>query len=69
MWSREPSTVRSVRQGIVKIIDNSRKLGISPNLPPLGPWPLQDTVAFTIVLAQLRYAQNQGNNQTTHFTV
>ena len=66
MWSREPSTVRSIRAGVAKVIKTSTNLGFVPSLPPLGPWPVKDTVGFYIALVQLDYSQSKGKNQESH---
>ena len=66
MWSREPSTVRSIRTGIVKVVEHCTRLGFEPDLPTIGPWPVKDIVAFHVALAQLSYAQSKGRNQVDH---
>ena len=66
MWSQEPSTVASIRLGVANIVENSTKLGFTPVLSPLRPWPVSDTVGFNIALVQLSYAQNRCKNESTH---
>ena len=66
MWSREPSTVRSIRLGISKVVEHCSILGFEPDLPAIGPWPVKDTVGFSVALAQLSYAQGTGRNKSEH---
>lgn len=37
-----------------------------PILPPLGPWPLTDTVGFTLAIGELQFSLNNGKNVLGH---
>ena len=58
LWAREPGTVAATRTGMLREIELSESLLLSPPYPALGPFPLQDTqgygVAIQMVLASLR---------------
>ena len=66
IWSRAPGTIASVRDNVKMIIKMWRELGISIDLPSLGPWPIHDRVGFRVALAQVRYSQRPGSNLNTH---
>ena len=66
MWSREASTVRSIRYNLNKFIKACLELGMTPNIPEPGSWPVADGVGFQIALAQLQLSLSPGNNQPTH---
>jgi len=66
MWARSEATVRSIRLGTIRILASWKELGISPELPALGPWPVGDHVGFRLAIAQLKASQRQGRNEGTH---
>ena len=66
MWSREPSTVRSIKLNTIKIIKGALKLGMEPQLPEPGPWPIKDEVGFQLLITMLDASLTPGNNQPTH---
>jgi len=66
MWARSESTVRSIRLGTVRILASWKELGLSADLPSLGPWPVGDHVGFRLAMAQLKASQRQGRNEGTH---
>ena len=66
IWSRSRSTIGSVRRSISQLINVWKELGVTPELPPLGPWPVADSVGFRLALAQLKYSQNSGVNRKSH---
>ena len=66
MWSREPGTVRSIRVNLLKMIKYCEELGVDPDLPQIGPWPVGDKVEFHVALAQLRFSQEKGINEISH---
>ena len=66
IWSRAPGTIASARDNIKMMIRMWRELGITIDLPSLGPWPPSDRVGFRIALAQVRYSQRPGANESTH---
>jgi len=43
-----------------------KELNVTPDLPSLGPWPLDDPVGFRLALAQLKQSQKQGLNRLSH---
>ena len=43
-----------------------RELGVTIDLPTLGPWPSDDKVGFRVAMAQVRYSQRPGVNENTH---
>jgi len=66
MWARSPSTVNSVRTSIIAMLRSWRELGVQPDLPSLGPWPVSDRVGFRLALAELKLSQRPGKNRGTH---
>jgi len=66
MWARSPSTVTSIRNSLVSLIKSWEEIGITPDFPELGPWPLSDKVGFRLAIGQLRHSQRPGRNANTH---
>ena len=66
IWSRAPGTIASTRDNIKMMIRMWRELGVSIDLPSLGPWPVEDKVGFRVAMAQVRYSQRPGKNEATH---
>ena len=66
IWSRAPGTIASSRDNIKMMIKMWRELGVSVDLPSLGPWPEEDRVGFRVALAQVRYSERPGLNEKTH---
>ena len=66
IWSRAPGTIGSTRDNIKMMIKMWRELGVSIDLPTLGPWPSEDKVGFRVAMAQVRYSQRAGVNESTH---
>jgi len=66
IWSRAPSTISSVKSGIMQLLQMWKELHVTPELPALGPWPLDDPVGFRLALAQLKQSQKQGFNRLSH---
>ncbi len=66
MWSRETSTVRSTTHAVQKTVSLLGELGISPDYPALGPFPLTDQLGYGVAIAMLlkslepgRYSDHQ----------
>jgi hypothetical protein len=66
IWSRAPGTIASIRDNIKMMMKMWRELGVSIDLPLIGPWPAQDKVGFRVALAEVRYSQRPGVNEKTH---
>ena len=66
IWSRGRSTISSIRRSINQLLESWKELGVSPHLPPLGPWPVTDEVGFRLALGQVKLSQKAGINRTTH---
>lgn len=66
IWSRAPGTIASIRDNIKMMIKMWRELGVSIDLPSIGPWPAHDKVGFRVALAEVRYSQRPGANEKTH---
>ena len=66
IWSRAPGTIASTRDNIKMMIKMWRELGVTIDLPTIGPWPPQDKVGFRVALAEVRYSQRPGANEKTH---
>lgn len=57
-WSREPSTVAQNKQNFAKMVEVLDRVGLEPQAPPLGPFPLDKdilgvSVAIAVVLRSL----------------
>ena len=67
MWSKEPGTVATNGVQMRKARKLQAELGLeSPNYPPLGPWPLDDTVGMTTCVTMLRASVKPGAYNESH---
>ena len=66
MWARSSSTIASTRSSLKALIKCWKEIGVSIDLPAIGPWPLSDKVGFKLAMGQLRLSQKPGRNTTTH---
>jgi hypothetical protein len=53
LWGREPHTVSATLRGVRHMIRLWGKLGIKPNFPALGPYPVSDSLGMGVALAML----------------
>ena len=66
MWARSPSTISSTKNGLITLIKRWKEVGVTPDFPELGPWPLNDKVGFRLAIGQLKHSQRSGKNVVTH---
>lgn len=57
-WSREASTVRDHRRQAARVERTADKLGLGSMTPPMGPFPLEDSVGMRAALAVLDRSQD-----------
>ena len=50
MWANSQYTVSNNKGNAVKGLRMCDDLGINPTFEPLGPWPVEDKVGFTVSL-------------------
>lgn len=53
LWGREPSTVNSTVQAVSKTVSLLGALGIEPEYPALGPFPVGDQLGYGVAVAML----------------
>ena len=66
IWSRAPGTIANAKNSIRHLIRSWQELGMTIELPALGPWVVGDKVGFNVAIGMLKYAQKPGNNRATH---
>ena len=66
IWSRAPGTIASIKNGVMNLIRSWKELHMTIDLPPVGPWKVEDSVGFRVAIGQLRYSQGKGQNRSTH---
>ena len=66
LWSRAPGTISSIKNGIMNLMRSWKELHMRIDLPPVGPWKVEDAVGFRVAIGQLRYSQGKGHNRSTH---
>lgn len=64
MWSKEPSTVSSTLNNLVKARKNCARLGLDPLVIPQGPWEVKDNAGMQIAIEILIQSQGKGKNAT-----
>ena len=60
LWGSRPGTVSTTRSNICKGLKICQELGIHPTYTPMGPWPLEDNVGFTVALQLLKASTYPG---------
>ena len=53
MWESEPTTTNGHRLNITKGVKLLRLVGLSPNYPPLGPFTLENSLGYGIVIEMM----------------
>jgi hypothetical protein len=53
VWGREPHTVATTLRGVKHMIRLWCKVGLEPYLPPLGPFPVEDSLGMRVAVAML----------------
>lgn len=64
MWSKEPSTVSSTLNNLVKARKNSARLCLDLVVIPQGPWKVNDNAGMQIAIEILIQSQGKGKNAT-----
>ena len=60
LWSRSPGTANTSMTAFRKAVRIGENLGISPDYPHPGPWPIGDHVAFNTAIIMLGASQEEG---------
>jgi len=66
MWGSEPTTTNGHRLNIIKGVKLLRLVGLSPNYPPLGPFPLGDTLGYGLAIEMMLRSLSVGKQITGH---
>jgi hypothetical protein len=53
IWGREPHTVASTLRAVKQLVRLWDQVGLSPELPALGPFPVKDSVGFRVAVGML----------------
>ena len=64
LWGKETSTVDSTAQAVHQRVALLNPLGILPQYPPLGPFPLTDSLGYGVVIAMLLKSLEPGRYDT-----
>ena len=66
MWRSEPTTTNGYRLNIIKGVKLLRLVGVSPNYPPLGPFPLEDSLGYGLAIEMMLQSLSIGKQITGH---
>jgi hypothetical protein len=66
LLGREPSTVRAKLRGVKHLLRMWTKVDIPPPLPPIGPFPVQDSLGLGVAVAMLLKTLEAGKNHKGH---
>ena len=66
MWSREPSTVASTLNSLIKAKKCSEELNLPIQKIQVGPWPVADTCGFQTAIEMLKHSQGKGKNSSNY---
>jgi hypothetical protein len=53
LWGREPQTVGSTLRAASHMVQQWQKVGLTPPFPPLGPFPVSDSLGMSVAVAML----------------
>lgn len=66
IWSREPNTIGANIGYVRKIVQTAQKFGFTPNLPPLGPHPLEDVQGLCVAFTMLQHSLQPGRHSALY---
>jgi hypothetical protein len=66
MWGREPHTVHATLRTAKNMIRQWEKVGMTPQFPPLGPFPVRDSLGMAVAVAMLLKSLEPGRYNTTY---
>ena len=66
MWSREPSTIANNSRNLSKLIRQCEQAGIDPQLPSLGPWPIEDVMGYGLAFSMIVHSWSSGRHSKSH---
>jgi hypothetical protein len=64
LWGKETSTVNSTTRAVRQTVNLLQPLGIQPQYPALGPFPLEDTLGYGVAVAMLLKSLEPGRYDT-----
>jgi hypothetical protein len=53
LWGREPQTVEATLRAARSMVSQWQKVGLTPQFPPLGPFPVCDSLGMGVAVAML----------------
>lgn len=53
LWGREPNTVMATERGIRQMLEQWKRVGLKPDLPLLGPYPVEDSFGMRVAIAMV----------------
>lgn len=66
VWGRETLTVNATLRGGKQLIKQWAKVGLTPQFPPLGPFPVKDSVGMGVAIAMLLKSMEPGRYQQSY---
>jgi len=66
MWGREPHTVNATLRAAKGMIVQWSKVGLAPQFPPLGPFPVCDSLGMAVAIAMLMKSLEPGRYNTSY---
>lgn len=66
VWGREPNTVGGNLRAVKQMIRLWEKVGMPPQFPPLGPFPVKDSLGMGVAIAMLLKSLEPGRYHNTY---
>jgi len=66
LWGRESQTVGATLRATKQLLRQWEKVGLHPSLPPLGPYPLGDSLGMGVAVAMLLKSLEPGKYTSSH---
>ena len=64
MWGSEPSTTNAHRLHIMRGVKTCQLVGLPPNYPPLGPYPIGGSFGYGLAVELMLCSLNSGRQST-----
>jgi hypothetical protein len=66
IWAREPSTIENNMRSLNKLITTCEAAGFDPQLPNIGPLPLEDKFGMGVAFSMLIHSRQKGRHSKSY---
>jgi hypothetical protein len=66
LWSREPSTIANNMRTLATLIATCEGSGFEPQIPNLGPFPIEDKLGYSVAFSMLKHSLRPGRHSKVY---